>query len=127
MRVWDVPVEFLCDKHLLAQHLEVHTMYSVIVNNKKGYAAHPETMRWRNNLPELVLVHEQTAAEMTSRGMNHKSPLMPAHIALLRSSYGVVDTVHQQINKLYMKGCLCDTTGMVLWYAKKFNKEESAV
>lgn len=115
MRVWDVPVEYLCNKHLLGQHLEVHTMHSVIVNGKRGYANHPETVRWRNNTDELRLVHQQTVDEMLKRGMNHKSPL-EGDVALVRKSYGVVDPVITQIEELSRKGCTCNIDAIFNWY-----------
>lgn len=115
MRVWDVPVEMLCDKHLLGQHLEIHTMHSVIVNNKRGYANHPETVRWRNNTEELRLVHDQTVQEMLRRGMKHKSPIDGPR-ALKRSSYGLVDPINRQIHEIYRKGCQCNLDYMQHWY-----------
>ena len=115
MRVWDLPVEHLCNKHLLGQHLEVHTMHSVIVNNKRGYARHPETMRWRDRTSELRLVHDLTAQEMLKRGMRHKSPV-DGEVANKRISLGVVDSVEVQIFELSRKGCLCNIDAMRSWH-----------
>ncbi len=75
MRVWDVHPGYLSEKRLLGQHVEIHAVYSVITNNKKGYAKHPETIRWKNNLDKLLKVHATTALEMELRGFKHKSPL----------------------------------------------------
>lgn len=99
----------------MGQHLEVHTIYSVIVNGKKGYSQHPETLRWVNWLDELALVHSQTAAEMVARGFNHRSPIdMPA--CSYRTNFGVVDPIWRQIEQLRRKQCECDITGMYQWY-----------
>lgn len=75
MRIWDIPVPYLCDKHLKAEHYELHCIWSVIVNNKSGYAKHPETMRWRGRLLAMYGRHRQQVDEMTRRGMTHKSDL----------------------------------------------------
>ncbi|MCC6502584.1 MAG: pyrimidine dimer DNA glycosylase [Deltaproteobacteria bacterium] len=75
MRVWDIDQRLLCDRHLLGEHNEIHTIWSVITNNLKGYSNHPETKRWRGSLKALYLRHEATAKEMERRGFNHKSPL----------------------------------------------------
>ena len=53
----------------------MHTIFSVIANNKKGYSKHPETLRFRERLGELVDRHSQQVAEMIRRGYMHKSPL----------------------------------------------------
>lgn len=116
MRVWDVPVAHLCDKHLLAQHLEIHTMYSVITNNKRGYANHPETKRWRDNIPSLRWMHEITREQMRKRGFNHKSPIEGNNKAPNVVLLGVVDSVKVQIDELSAKGCHCDIDSMRAWY-----------
>jgi hypothetical protein len=33
--------EKLCRNHLLGEHQELHAIWSVLVNGKKGYAHHP--------------------------------------------------------------------------------------
>ncbi|HEX9909194.1 MAG TPA: pyrimidine dimer DNA glycosylase/endonuclease V [Thermoplasmata archaeon] len=58
MRIWDLPVESLCRNHLLAEHRELHAIWSVIVNQKLGYSRHPEIMRWRGRLVALWRRHE---------------------------------------------------------------------
>lgn len=75
MRVWDIDPKLLCDRHLLGEHNEIHTIWSIITNGLKGFANHPETMRWRGKLKALYLRHEATAKEMERRGFQHKSPL----------------------------------------------------
>ncbi len=75
MRVWDIPPKNLCREHLLGEHREVHAIWSVLTENKKGYSKHPETLRWRGKLKALFLRHELLIKEMKRRGYNHKSPL----------------------------------------------------
>lgn len=115
MRVWDLPVQYLCDKHLLGQHLEIHTMHSVIVNNRKGYAKHPETMRWRGHEAELRGVHELTVREMIKRGFNHKSPLDGTYDSNIQV-LGQVDPLWRQIEELRRKYCNCNIDAIYSWY-----------
>lgn len=75
MRVWDLPPSILCRNHLLGQHNEIHALWTIITDDRKGYASHPETMRCRGSLVALQKRHEATAEEMTQRGYNHRSPL----------------------------------------------------
>ena len=49
MRIWDISSKNLCRKHLIAEHEELHSLWSIIINNKRGYSKHPETSRWRGN------------------------------------------------------------------------------
>jgi len=107
MRVWDIPVEKLCRNHLLGEHRELHAMWSVITQNKKGYSKHPETIRWVGKLKALYLRHNQQVNEMKSRGYNHQSPL-DAKNAIGKSKQDVyIDTISKQIKILKQKGCNC--------------------
>jgi uncharacterized protein YbgA (DUF1722 family) len=78
MRVWDIHPGYLSNQSLLGQHVEIHALHSIIYNGKRGYASHPETIRWQGRLPELAAVHNLTVREMTLRGFTHKSPLPPS-------------------------------------------------
>jgi hypothetical protein len=60
---------------LLGEHVEVHCMWNVITQNKRGYRNHPETKRWVDHLAALAARHDLLVAEMATRGYNHKSPL----------------------------------------------------
>ena len=75
MRVWDVDPPCLCRRHLLGEHGEVHAVWSVLTQGKRGYADHPETNRWRGKLAALYKRHSLIAREMTRRGYRHKTPL----------------------------------------------------
>jgi hypothetical protein len=50
-------------------------MWSVIVNGLKGYSRHPETLKWKGDLPGLIRRHREQVAEMERRGYRHGSPL----------------------------------------------------
>lgn len=75
MRIWDLPVEVLCNKHLIAEHFELHVLWNVVTTGLGGWSHHPETRRWRDRLPALYQRHEAQVVEMTRRGFRHKSPL----------------------------------------------------
>lgn len=75
MRVWDIHPGFLNRQSLLGEHREIHAIHTVLSQGKKGYARHPETLRWRDHLPALWLRHQQMVAEMRVRGFKHFSPL----------------------------------------------------
>jgi len=75
MRIWDIDPGFLNDKSLLGEHRELHGIASILLNNKKGYSRHPETLRWRESLGALAMRHRLLVAEMALRGFKHHSPL----------------------------------------------------
>lgn len=75
MRVWDINPGYLSNKNLLGEHTEIHAIYSVITNDKKGYSNHPETKRWTENLYCLKLRHDLIVSEMLIRNYKHKSPV----------------------------------------------------
>lgn len=67
-----VPVQILCRKHLLGEHVEHHMFLGTmqLKKNLNGYVA--------NNLiqpKDLWNRHQALVDEMTRRWMNHKSPL----------------------------------------------------
>ena len=73
MRIWnEINPSRLCRKHLLAEHRETLCIWSVIINNKKGYSKHPETVRFRNNLNALSYRHNLIVNEATKRGYTFK-------------------------------------------------------
>ena len=74
MRIWDIPPEKLCRDHLLGEHRELHAIWSILINNKKGYANHPETLRWKGKLNALYLRHEKLVQEIIHREYRHYSP-----------------------------------------------------
>ena len=114
MRIWDVPVECLCRNHLLAEHRELHAIWSIIINDKRGYSRHPEVMRWRGRLVALWERHEAQRLEMAKRGYAHKSPLDKKAIPRVHRGRGPVvllDPVGDQRRDLRDKGCSCNLQG----------------
>lgn len=105
MRVWDISVQKLCRKHLLAQHHEIHTIFTVIVDKRKGYSKHPEVIRWSSNVPALIVAHDITVNEMKYRGYRHHTPL--SHLAAVVPQTLFVNSIEEQVNILRDKRCEC--------------------
>ncbi|CAK8716947.1 DUF1722 domain-containing protein [Candidatus Electrothrix laxa] len=76
MRIWDINPGYLNRQSLLGEHRELHGIISIIVNGKKGYSKHPETLRWVGYGWALKMRHELLAAEMLLRGFKEKTPVM---------------------------------------------------
>jgi hypothetical protein len=75
MRVWDLNPGYLNRQSLLGEHREIHAVFSIIENEKRGYARHPETLRWMGRLPALAHRHDLVVSEMQLRGYQHHSPV----------------------------------------------------
>jgi hypothetical protein len=102
MRIWDINPGYLNRQSLLGEHRELHGIVSIIVNGKKGYANHPETIRWVGYGWALKMRHEQLACEMAIRGYTDKSPVTT------HSNYGqwpciYIDSPDQQFRLLKEK------------------------
>lgn len=76
MRIWDINPGYLNRQSLLGEHRELHGIVSIIVNGKKGYAKHPETLRWTGYGWALKIRHKQLVCEMALRGYTDKSPVI---------------------------------------------------
>ncbi len=108
MRIWDLPPAKLCRKHLLGEHRELHALWVVISQNKKGYSKHPETKRWVGKLKALYARHEELVAEMKSRGYNHNSVLDKSLATGSGTQNEFVHSVNEQIEILKNKKCDCN-------------------
>ena len=109
MRVWDVPVQDLCRTHLLGEHRELHAVWTVLSEGKKGYSRHPETIRWQGKLAALYARHEEQVKELARRGYHHRSPLdkKRATGSTIQDMY--VNTLEEQHDILKNKPCDCYT------------------
>jgi hypothetical protein len=107
MRIWDIPTEKLCRNHLLGEHRELHAIWSILLHNKKGYAHHPETIRWKGKLKALYFRHEQLVKEMKQRGYHHHSPLEQCYASGSEKQDVFVDTLDEQVELLRAKKCGC--------------------
>jgi predicted patatin/cPLA2 family phospholipase len=91
----------------LAEHRELHAIWKILTENKKGYSKHPETLRWKGKLKALYLRHEKLVKELKRRGYNHRSPLKK-EMAKGKSRQDVfVDIPKKQIDILRNKKCKC--------------------
>ncbi|RMG79179.1 MAG: DUF1722 domain-containing protein [Bacteroidetes bacterium] len=75
MRIWDIDPGYLNRQSLLGEHRELHGLVSILLNGKKGYSRHPETLRWRDYGWALKYRHKQLASEMKLRGYVDRSPV----------------------------------------------------
>jgi hypothetical protein len=107
MRVWDIQANVLCNNHLLGEHREIHAIWKILTENKKGYARHPETLRWKGNLLALYLRHEKVVAEMIKRGFNHKSTLRKELVTGSGTQSIFIDQPDRQRMILLNKQCKC--------------------
>ena len=76
MRVWDINPGYLNRQSLLGEHRELHAIVSIIINNKKGYSRHPETLRWVGFGWALGQRHRLLAVEMNLRGYVDRTPVL---------------------------------------------------
>jgi len=107
MRIWDIPTEKLCRQHLLGEHRELHALWVILTQGRRGFAHHPETLRWRGKLRALYWRHEELAAEMGRRGYGHATPLPREEATGLARQDEYKDTPAEQIKILQGKGCGC--------------------
>jgi hypothetical protein len=107
LRIWDVPPELLCRSHLLGEHRELHAIWVILTEDKKGYSRHPETLRWRGKLAALYRRHTALVKEMRARGYRHRSPLDRNRAVGWASQDEFVDDFGHQLFLLSRKGCDC--------------------
>lgn len=81
MRMWMLPPELLCDKHLRGEHGELHKHRHIFTKQRSiagrvRYPAQiePESMKER---------HDELAIEMLLRGMKHESPYTQPDLSYL--------------------------------------------
>jgi len=112
MRIWDIPTERLCKKHLLAEHKELHQIWKTITKNKKAWKNHPETKRWKQNLEGLWYRHYMQVQEFAYRGYKHKTPLPRQETETCLIKYlcrEMWEPFESQQKKLRQKKCGCHT------------------
>ena len=111
VRIWDVEPRQLCDRHLLGEHRELHAIWSVLTNGRRGYANHPETNRWRGRLAALYARHEAEVEEMHRRGFAHHSPLESELATGEPRQPDPIDPLAVQRGRLAARGCGCLPAG----------------
>ena len=108
MRIWDIPPENLCQPHLLGEHRELHAIWVVLTQNKKGYTHHPETLRWKSKLHALYDRHSLLVSEMKRRGFDHKSNLDKRLATGSTKQNEFVNSPEEQVKILKNKNCKCN-------------------
>jgi hypothetical protein len=107
LRIWDVAPRELCAPHLLGEHRELHGLWNILTQDKRGYRAHPETRRWEGRLAALYARHEALVVEMQRRGYRHASPLDRRLATGDEAQTIYVDSPAAQRRILKAKGCAC--------------------
>ncbi len=107
MRIWDISPVILCRKHLLGEHRELHALWTILSQDKKGYRKHPETIRWEGKLAALFKRHEEEVKEIKRRGWNHYSPLDKKLAVGKNTQTDFVNTIPEQKEILKSKKCDC--------------------
>ena len=85
----------------------MHAIWAILTKNKKGYAKHPETLRWKNKLRALYLRHKKLDKEMKKRGYKHNSPLNSKLARGSKMQNKFVDSYSDQVKILRRKKCGC--------------------
>ncbi len=107
MRIWDLPPRQLCRQHLLGEHRELHAIWNIITLERKGYATHPETRRWRGKLRALYSRHHALVNEMARRGYHHHTDLDKRLARGSAHQTELLDSRVEQRRLLKAKGCAC--------------------
>ena len=108
MRVWDIHPKYLCRKHLLAEHRELHGLWNILTKHKGkgGYSRHPETLRWVGKQRALYYRHEALTDEFSCRGYQHKTPLDKRSATGEGIQNDFINTIEEQ--KIILKNKPCD-------------------
>ncbi len=108
MRVYDLPVKLLCNKHLQEQHDAIHIVRNAITNCEDS----PETKRWKDNLWALGILHMRVVNEMIDRQMPHYDSIQMSKDCC---NYPLlIDSIPDQINEL-MAMCNDCRVNQIIW------------
>ena len=109
MRIWDINPKYLCRKHLLAEHRELHGLWNILIKHKGegGYSKHPETLRWVGKQKALYKRHREIAEEFSCRGYKHQTPLDKKFAIGLGNQQTFINTIREQRVILKQKPCEC--------------------
>lgn len=109
MRIWDIEPKYLCSKHLLAEHRELHGLWNIITihNCQGGYSHHPETIRWIGRQKALYLRHQLLVEEFNHRGFHHKTPLNASLAIGEEIQTTFLNSLEDQKIILKEKNCAC--------------------
>lgn len=109
MRIWDIHPKYLCRKHLLAEHRELHGLWNILTKHKGqgGYSKHPETLRWVGKTKALFARHEALVKEFSRRNYSHRTPLDKKLANGSKLQKVFINTIHEQKQILKDKPCDC--------------------
>jgi hypothetical protein len=107
VRIWDVPPSLLCRQHLLGEHRELHGLWRILIEDRRGYAHHPETRRWRGKLAALYERHEALVEATAHRSYRHASPLDQRDATGSAVQNEFVDSTEAQFAIFRSKSCGC--------------------
>ena len=109
MRIWDIHPRYLCQKHLLAEHRELHGLWNILTKNKNagGYSCHPETLRWVGKQKALYLRHKALVREFDNRGYQHHTSLDKKLAVGFNNQQAFINTIKEQKLILKQKSCKC--------------------
>ncbi|NTW26755.1 MAG: pyrimidine dimer DNA glycosylase [Candidatus Moranbacteria bacterium] len=109
MRVWDIDPKKLCQKHLVAEHRELHGLWNILTKHggKGGYSKHPETLRWVGKNRALFERHETLIREFVIRGYKHHTPLDKKLATGKKVQDFFINTQEEQEMLLKNKDCKC--------------------
>ena len=109
MRIWDIHPKYLCKKHFLAEHRELHGLWNILTVHKGmcGYSKHPETLRWKGKRKALYQRHEGLVKEFLRRGYRHRSLLNQKYATGQGEQDFFLNTIKEQKRLLKEKKCQC--------------------
>lgn len=109
MRIWDIHPKYLCQKHLLAEHRELHGLWNILTkhNGQGGYSRHPETLRWVGKTRALFDRHAILVSEFLRRGYQHHSPLDERLAVGKGKQHILITAISVQKAILNKKSCDC--------------------
>ena len=128
MRIWDLPVQILCDQHLLGEHRELHAIWTYLTTDKGGsYRKHPETLRWVGKELALAKRHSEEVREMMKRGFDHHSslPLFVSNDKSSEDQNNYVNTLTEQIQNIKSKHCKCNLKLLKQIYVQRSRARET--
>ena len=80
MRMWMIEPKFLCRKHLLGEHSEIHKHKH---NFEKKYKIDKRIENGQIEPQSMKIRHDELVQEMLNRNYNHKSPYEMPDISYL--------------------------------------------
>lgn len=84
MRMWMLPPEGMCRKHLLGEHVELHMLLG---NMRRGKSIEGFLSGGLVDPQQLFARHEELVTEMTRRGFKHTSSIDACECASLAAQY----------------------------------------